>query len=58
MTALIEEGLRKVIDGRKAAHRTPFRLRQVTVRGQGLQPGIEEGNWEQLRDLLYAGHGA
>ncbi len=57
VTSLIEEGLRKVLDERKRDARKPFRLRQVTFRGKGLQPGIQEGNWEQIRGLLYEGHG-
>ena len=57
VTSLIEEGLRKVLEDRKRGAR-PFRLRQVTFRGKGLQPGVDEGNWEQIRDLLYEGHGA
>ena len=30
-----------------------FRLRRHPFKGKGLQRGIEEGNWEQLRDLIY-----
>jgi hypothetical protein len=30
-----------------------FRLRRHTIGGKGLQRGIEEGNWEQIRDLIY-----
>jgi hypothetical protein len=31
----------------------PFRLRRRPYKGKGLQRGIEEGNWEQIRDLIY-----
>jgi hypothetical protein len=35
-----------------------FKLRDGSFKGEGLQPGIEEGNWEQIRDMIYEGHGA
>lgn len=34
-----------------------FRLREAAVAGEGLQPGISEGNWGQLRALIYEEHG-
>ncbi len=44
--ALIEQGLRRELSERG---RTPvFRLRHVTVRGDGLQPGV---SWERLAEL-------
>jgi hypothetical protein len=54
--ALIEEGLRRILAER--SQRRPFRLRAVTFRGNGLAPGVREGDWDQLRDLVYDGHGA
>jgi hypothetical protein len=30
-----------------------FRLRRHSFQGEGLQTGIAEGDWEQLRDLIY-----
>jgi hypothetical protein len=48
---VIEEALR-----RQLAVSTPkqkFRYRPHTVRGKGLQPGIAEGDWEKIRDLIY-----
>ncbi len=53
---LVEDGLRRAIAGRQRPR--PFKLRDASFRGEGLQPGIEEGNWEQIRDLIYEGHGA
>jgi urocanate hydratase len=52
--ALVEEGLRKTLDARKA--RRPFQLRQVTYGGPGA--AAQEKTWEQIRDLIYEGHGA
>jgi hypothetical protein len=54
--ALVEEGLRKVLAERKT--RSRFRLELPTFRGQGLAPGIREGDWEALRDAIYEGRGA
>ena len=47
---VVEEALRL-----RLAEESPrrFRLRKHSFKGNGLQPGIEEGNWEQLRDLIY-----
>ena len=54
--ALIERGLRHAL----AEHQSPreFRLRKATFGGEGLQPGVEDGTWERIRDLAYEGHGA
>ena len=54
--ALIEEGLRGVLTQRRRG--STFRLRPVAFRGQGLQPGVREGDWEQIRALSYDERGA
>lgn len=53
---LIEEGLRVVLAQReqKASYRWP----DLSVSGEGLAPGVEEGSWEPIRDRIYAGRGA
>jgi hypothetical protein len=56
LRALVEEGLRQVIDGRAA--RPGFTLRKASVGGSGVQPGVIEGRWELQRDLIYEGRGA
>jgi len=53
--ALVEQGLRQVVAGRKRS--APFRLRKATFKGKGLQPGVKEASWEQVRDLIYEGRG-
>lgn len=53
--ALIEEGLRHVLKARRSNQ--PFRLRDGSFKGKGLQPGIREGDWEEIRRLIYEGHG-
>ena len=52
---LIEAGLLAVVD--KAHHREPVTYRRHTVNGNGLQPGVREGNWEEIRSLAYGGRG-
>lgn len=54
--ALIELGLRRVLDERKKSR--PFRLRRVTVKGRGLQPPLTDGDWEAIRQRTYEGRGA
>ena len=54
--ALVEEGLRKVIGDR--AQGRGFKLRRAAFKGEGLQPQVAGASWEQLRDLIYEGHGA
>ena len=50
LRCIVEEALRlRLAEGRPRR----FRLRRHTFKGKGLQPGIVEGNWEQLRDLIY-----
>jgi Arc/MetJ family transcription regulator len=55
LRALVEEGLRKVLGERRA--RRTFKLRDVSFRGEGLQPGLTEGNWEEIRRRAYEGRG-
>ena len=53
--ALLEEGLRWVLRKRSGPHE--FRLEDASVSGEGVQPGVTEGNWEQVGDLIYRGRG-
>jgi hypothetical protein len=54
--ALIEEGLRGVLTQRRRG--PTFRLRPAAFRGQGPQPGVREGDWDQIRALSYDERGA
>jgi putative antitoxin of VapBC-like toxin-antitoxin system len=54
--ALVEEGLRKVLESRDGV--PAFHLRKATFRGNGVQPNVGEGSWERIRDLAYEGRGA
>lgn len=53
--ALVEEGLRRILDERKG--RGPFRLRHASFAGNGLQPGQREGDWAEIRQMIYEGRG-
>lgn len=54
--ALIEEGLRSVVESRKRAAVEPFRLRDGSFKGgRGLQPGVKSAD---LAALAYENEGA
>ena len=55
LKTLIERGLHRVVSETKSA--ATFRLRQASVKGRGLQPGVRHASWEQLRDMAYEGRG-
>ncbi len=56
LRALIEEGLRLVI-GQRRTRRGGFRLRPAAFGGGGLQPGLESGGWDEIRQRVYEGRG-
>lgn len=53
--ALIEEGLRKVIEERK--HRQHFKLRKATFKWNGLQAELADASWDKIREKVYEGRG-
>jgi hypothetical protein len=57
LKALVESGLRRVL-AERLEQRGPFRLRDASFRGEGLQPGVVGGSCEVLRDAIYEGRGA
>jgi hypothetical protein len=56
LKALTTEGLRKVIAEKKATKK-PFRLRDVSVGGDGLTEEFRNATWEQIRNAIYEGRG-
>ncbi len=56
LRALVEEGLRTVLEQRKARQR--YHWPDVAVDGQGLHPELADESWEQLASLIYADRGA
>jgi hypothetical protein len=55
LRVLIIEGLRNSITQRRRA--ASFKLRNASVAGKGLQPGIEAADWNRIRELAYEGRG-
>jgi hypothetical protein len=53
--ALIEQGLRTVLDDRKQSR--AFKLRDASFRGDGLVAGRSLRDWNDVRDLIYAERG-
>ena len=56
LRALIEAGLRHVL-AQEGENKPRYRLPDARVNGQGMQSGIREGDWEQIRSLIYEGRG-
>lgn len=56
LRALVEEGLEKVL--RDLREPKPYKMRDCSVRGEGLQPGQELLSWAEVRDMIYEGRGA
>ena len=48
---VVEEALRRQLAA--ATPKKSFKYRPHTFKGKGLQPGIAEGDWEKIRDLIY-----
>ena len=55
LKALVQEGLRKVVDEHRKAK--PFRLRRASFKGDGINPDLAQAPWERIRDMAYAGRG-
>lgn len=54
LRALVERGLRQVLHGRRDG---AFKLRSASFGGNGVQPGVDEGDWRNIRELAYEGRG-
>jgi hypothetical protein len=53
--ALVERGLQLVLSQRRSAR--PFKLRDVSVGGNGLHSSAVGRSWDELRDRGYEGRG-
>ena len=51
LRALIEEGLRSVLAGKTQT--TPFKLRDMSFKGDGLHPEFADGDWARIREAAY-----
>jgi hypothetical protein len=56
LRALLEEGLRWALSRRRQRGR--FKLRDASVGGNGVQPGVDDTDWTSLRDSSYGGRGS
>lgn len=50
---LIELGLRRVLDDRATRQKKPYKLPDLSDPHMKLAPGIREGDWSQIRDIIY-----
>ncbi len=57
LRALIQAALNQFLGGTRGSSR-PFKLKDCSFKGRGLAPGIREGDWAQIRDIIYEGRGA
>jgi hypothetical protein len=55
LKVLIQEGLHQAIARRKEAK--PFKLRDASFKGTGMQPGMECATWDEMLALIYEGRG-
>jgi hypothetical protein len=51
LRALVERGLRQVVAEKKKER--PFRLRDASVKGDGLHPDVAGKSWSEIRDMIY-----
>lgn len=57
LSALVEKGLRLVLDGQRRAA-PGFKLRDASVNGQGLQAEVQGKSWDEIRAMAYDIHRA
>jgi hypothetical protein len=50
---VVERGLRREVEDRNIG----YVLVDASFSGSGLQPGVDEGDWGAVRDLIYSGRG-
>jgi len=54
LRALIEEGLREVLQRRRTPPKKPFKFRDASVHGDGLTPEMEaRGGWKRMHEAAY-----
>jgi hypothetical protein len=53
---IVEQGLRRIVA--ESRERKPFKLRDASFGGRGLRPELQGASWDQIRDLIYEGHGS
>lgn len=58
LRTLIEDGLRAVLENRRAASGQRFRLGKLPTQGGGLMPEFQNVSWEGMLEESYRGRGA
>lgn len=53
---VVEMALRDFFEEKKQ-RKDKFKLKLHTVKGKGLAPGLQEGDWSTLSNLIYEGRG-
>ena len=56
LRALVEHGLRLAL--RFDGARSPFKLRDASVGGRGLQPQFRDADWTRIREAVYEDRGS
>lgn len=56
MREVVETSLRSYLDTQKIKKK-PFKWRDCSFKGEGLVEGLQEGDWETIRDIIYEGRG-
>ncbi len=52
---LVEQGLRKILVERKRPKK--FKLKDCSVKGEGLTAEFRDAPWEKIREAIYEGRG-
>ena len=55
LRSLVERGLRQIVT--EAKQENPFKLRNLSFKGNGLRPELRDAGWSKIRDMIYEGHG-
>ena len=55
LKALVSEGLQKVVQDRGSAK--PYKLKDMSIGGQGLNPELDGASWETMLELIYGDRG-
>jgi hypothetical protein len=55
LKALTQEGLEDLLSKRKS--RKPFKLKDCSVRGSGLNPELKDAAWDDIMAIIYEGRG-
>jgi len=55
LKGVIETALRRMLDQKQRPIK--FTLKKASFKGEGLQDGIQEGDWANVREEIYKGRG-